>query len=66
MNKSINDLINQQVALMQKTADDEAKNLPVPIWDKISKIVNEAEGKEVKIKIKIGNIKGGFKKRKKR
>ncbi|CAD5121684.1 DgyrCDS10171 [Dimorphilus gyrociliatus] len=41
--------VGEPVALMQRTADDEAKNLPVPIWDEISRIVNEAEGKKISI-----------------
>ncbi|XP_076461840.1 fucose mutarotase-like [Babylonia areolata] len=39
--------VDQPVAVMQRVPSDEAKNLPVPIWDTYQTIVNAAEGKEV-------------------
>lgn len=36
-----------QVAVMQRVPEDEAKNLPVPIWDAYQNIVDAAEKKKV-------------------
>ncbi|KAK7109184.1 fucose mutarotase-like isoform X2 [Littorina saxatilis] len=40
---------DQPAAVMQRVPSDEAKNLPVPIWDTYQQIVNASEGKTVKI-----------------
>ena len=32
---------------MQRVPSDEAKNLPVPVWDTYQSILNAAEGREV-------------------
>ncbi|ELU09742.1 hypothetical protein CAPTEDRAFT_178290 [Capitella teleta] len=39
--------VDEPVALMQRVPEDEAKNLPVPIWDKYQDVVNKAEGKKI-------------------
>ncbi|KAK7464551.1 hypothetical protein BaRGS_00008015 [Batillaria attramentaria] len=41
--------VNQPAAVMKRVPEDEAKGLPVPIWDTYQSIVDDAEGKKVQI-----------------
>lgn len=41
--------VEKPVAVMHRVPEDEAKGLPVPIWDTFQEIVDSAEGKKVQI-----------------